>query len=240
MCAHDDDFPDIERQFGTDPGEKSFNAITKEYKAWPTVENYVRLRRAFPDKEIEIATTDGIAFLSSEQTELLAIGIEPQLVAKAMDANEMAHAELSLKLMEIIIERNKLISDGETHVVSRRMGVSDTTINYLIAIMLDSISWNDEAQFSRELIVLLKHQLNVFSSKFETEQDTRGKQFAARIAAFQVIADGKKPTFREIGKKVGVNASTIMRWFPESDFGPDLLKLYFEIQELGKKLRDED
>jgi len=66
--------------FGSDPGESGFNAITKEYKASPTIENYVRLRRQHPEGEIEIATSGGMEFLFSQKKELLSHSLDPNLI----------------------------------------------------------------------------------------------------------------------------------------------------------------
>ncbi|GGG32949.1 hypothetical protein [Chelatococcus composti] len=41
------------RNFGSDESG-GFNEITKQYKADPSIENYVRLRRANPSAEIEV------------------------------------------------------------------------------------------------------------------------------------------------------------------------------------------
>jgi hypothetical protein len=230
--SEDNKMPDLDRQFGVDPGASGFNAISKEYKANPKIENYVRLRRRFPDKEIEVATTGGIDHLFAEEGKLRALNIEPRLVARCLDANVDAHSELSLKLMELLIQRDQLKRGGATHIARRNLGISDVEVNYLIAGMLDSLSWNDELEISRDLIVLIKHQLRAFTSKFEEEEETRGKRHSATIVACQLIAAGKKPTFRNIAKAIGVNATTVMRWFPDGDFGTDLNQLYQDIMKL--------
>jgi hypothetical protein len=49
-------------QFGTEPGKLGFNDLTKEYKKSPTIENYVRLRREYPEGEVEVSTTGGLDF----------------------------------------------------------------------------------------------------------------------------------------------------------------------------------
>jgi hypothetical protein len=119
--------------FGGEPGTSGFNQFTKQYKASPTIENYVRLRRQYPDAEIEIATTGGIKFLFSQEKELLSYGINARTVTGVLDADPDAHAELSLKLLELLIKRQKIEKSGATHIVSRKKAISDTFVNYLIA-----------------------------------------------------------------------------------------------------------
>ncbi len=201
--------------FGGEPGEPGFNKITKQYKADPTIENYVRLRRQFPDAEIEIATTGGIEFLFSQEKELLSYGINPRIVAGVLDADLNAQADLSLKLLELLIERKEKEKSGATHVVSRKQAISDTFVNYLIAESLDALSWNDEPEISRELIVLIKHQLGSISSQYDVEEAKRAKKFKAQLIAAQIAAKGETPTYRKIGRIMGVQASTVMRWFPD-------------------------
>jgi hypothetical protein len=123
--------------------ESGFNEITKEYKASPTIENYVRLRRKYPLVPLEIATTGGIEFLFSLEQELRLHGIDPYLVVGAMDADLAAQAELSLLLLELIIERQNKEKDGETHIVSRGKAISDALINYLIRACLDALESRD-------------------------------------------------------------------------------------------------
>jgi hypothetical protein len=116
-----------------------FNEITKEYRASPTIENYVRLRRQYPHIPLEIGTTGGIEFLFAMEEELRSHGIDLSVVEVAMDADGAAQAELSLVLLELIIERQKRQKNGETHIVSRNKVISDTLVNYLIAACLDAL-----------------------------------------------------------------------------------------------------
>ncbi len=204
--------------FGGEPDTSGFNEFTKQYKASPTIENYVRLRRQYPDAEIEIATTGGIEFLFAQEKELLSYGINPRTVTGVLDSDLKAQAELSLKLMELLIERQKIEKSGATHIVSRKKAISDTFVNYLIAKSLNSLSWNDELEITRELIVLIKHQLGTISSHYEVEEDKRTKRNQARFIAAQIAAKGETPTYRKIGRILGIQASTVMRWFPDSSF----------------------
>jgi hypothetical protein len=91
--------------------------------------------------------------------ELLSHGIDPSLVEGTMEADKAAQAELSLVLLELIVERQKREAGGETHIVSRKKGISDTLVNYLIATCLGALDWHPNLAFSAELIVLLQHQL---------------------------------------------------------------------------------
>lgn len=218
--------------FGSDPRKSGFNEITKEYKASPTIENYVRLRRQNPDEELEIATTGGIEFLFHAEQELLSHGISPGTVAGVLDADLDAQSKLSLKLLALLIERRERQKSGATHTVSRKEAISDTLVNYLIGASLDALSWNDELEISRELIVLIKHQLGSLSSAYEFELDKREKVTQAKWIAAQFIAKGEIPTYRQIGRVLGVQASTVMRWFPDGTFISEAKALAKMIEEM--------
>jgi hypothetical protein len=218
--------------FGSEPGESGFNAISREYKSSPTIENYVRLRRLQPDGEIEIATTGGIEFLFSHENELRSHGLDPLLIVGLSDADTEAQAEVSLRLLEMLIERDKLQKSGATHVVSRKKAINDGLINYLIATSLDGMSWNDELTISRELIVLIKRQLGTLNSQYEAELEKHTRKSDATWIAAQLLAAGKTPTYRNIGRIFGVQATSVMRWFADGDFMAEAKKLVPLVRDL--------
>ena len=149
-----------------------------------------------------------------------------------MDADLDAQATLSLKLLELLIQRKEKKNSGATHIVSRKEAISDTLVNYLIAVSLDALSWNEEMEISRELIVLIKHQLGSISSTYELELDKREKRHQARWIAAQIAAKGKTPTYRQIGRAMDVQASTVMRWFAGEAFISDAKTLAEDIVKL--------
>jgi len=199
-------------------GAPGFNEITKEYKASPTIENYVRLRRKYPDEPIDVGMTGGFEFLCSQAEELRSQRIGPDLVAGVMDACPSCQSKLSLLLLELLIERRKKESDGETHIVSRGKAIGDTLVNYLIAISLEALDPNYGAEISPDLIVLIKHQLGSTSSNYEIETEKREKRSQALFIAAQMAVNGEIPSYRKLGRILGVQASTVKRWFPNDTF----------------------
>jgi hypothetical protein len=93
------------------------NEPTRLFKANPTIEEYLRLRRAYPDEEIGVATHVGLEFLLTHLEELEENGIDPALVAGTFRADEEAHADLSLLLMKKLVERKSLQESGASHIV---------------------------------------------------------------------------------------------------------------------------
>ena len=194
------------------------NEIAREYQASPTIENYVRLRRKYPHVPLQIGTTGEIEFVFAMADDLLSYGIDPSLVEGAMEADKADQAELSLVLLELIIERQKRQTNGETHVVSRKKVISDTLVNYLIAACLDALDWGSDLKISSELVVLIKNQLGPIISRYEFEEDKRQKTIEARNIALQIAANGETPSYRKIAHAMGVDATTVMRWFPDQSF----------------------
>ena len=111
----------------------SFSELSQAYKANPTIANYVELRRKYPKALIEVATSKSMDWLLSNGKTLEAFGIPPNLVAGCLDATPSNIQELSLLLIENMIERDRLESEGCVHIQTRDDIISDSLINYLIA-----------------------------------------------------------------------------------------------------------
>ncbi len=64
--------------------------------------------------------------------------IDQELVAAVMDNDREAVDALAMILLERIRDRNKLASEGHTHLQSRGLGISDSLIDYLLIIALEA------------------------------------------------------------------------------------------------------
>lgn len=125
--------------FGSKAGG-GFNELTKAYKAAPSIESYVKLRRENPKAGIEVSILGGIEPLFYMETELRRFGIDPQLVAGIMDSDANAISEISLYLMEKIIEARSLKKGGKAkrahalhyrHFISRGLRSAQLTLQAL-------------------------------------------------------------------------------------------------------------
>ena len=124
--------------FGSDARLTLFKERVSAYQEKRSFENYLRLRRDIPDAEIDVALSRTRPLFALAE-ELVKHGIDPILVAGALDASEPAIDELSLRLMECLVARGKLSDTGPGHIEQRRNAISDTLINYLIVIMLEAM-----------------------------------------------------------------------------------------------------
>lgn len=195
-----------------------FNDVTKTYKADPSIQNYVNLRKLNPDMEIEIATNQGMEFVLTHENEIKDLRIDPSDWCLCLDADKNAQSRLSLLMLEKIIDRDKIISSGKTHTVSRHNAIGDAFVNYFIGACLDALSWNDDLTISRDLIVLIKHQLHIFNNTTDDDVEKKRKASNAAMIAAQLLSKGVEPSYRLIGSILGVSASTVKRWFPNGDF----------------------
>jgi hypothetical protein len=190
-----------------------FNEITKEYKANPSIENYVRLRRANPDAEIEVSVIGGFESMFYMRDELSRHGIEPDLLGGILDADQDAVSEISLRLMEKIIEARQAEQSGESHLIRRGLAVPEKLIDWVICCSLDALSWNDDPTIPRDLIVLIRERLGGSNTQYEQEGQIRQNKSNAGIIAGQLMARGVTPTFKILGQALGVSPSTVKRWF---------------------------
>jgi hypothetical protein len=198
--------------FGSDEGG-GFNEITKEYKAAPSIENYVRLRRENPTAEIEVSVIGGFESMFYMRDELERHGIDPDLLGGILDADLDASSELSLRLMETMIEARQVERSGETHLIRRGLAIPEKLIDWVICCSLDALSWNDELTIPRDLIVLIRERLGGSNPQYEQEGQVRQNKMNAEMIAGQLMAQGVVPTFKILGRALRVAPSTVNRWF---------------------------
>lgn len=200
------------RNFGSEEGG-GFNEFTKEYKADPSIENYVRLRRANPNAEIEVGVIGGFELMFYMREELERYGIDPDLLGGILDSDQDAISEISLRLMEKIIEARQIEGDGETHLIRRGLAIPERLIDWIICCSLDALSWNEDLTIPRDLIVLVRERLGGSNPQYEQEGQVRKNKSDAEFIAGQLMAQGVTPTFKIFGQVLGVAPSTVKRWF---------------------------
>jgi hypothetical protein len=218
--------------------QQGFSELSRAFKRNPTIENYVKLRRENPNEAIEIAVSSGLEWLFSNDKLLEAHGISPTLVGGILEADHACISELSLLLLEKIIEKKDLSAKGQTHLVGRGKAISESLIDHLICMILDSMEWTDDLRLDRDLIVLIRERLGGVTSKWEKEQDLLEKLQVAKGIALQIISNGGTPSIRSIAKAMNVHPSTVMRWFPDSDFlekATELSKSILSANKVGKQ-----
>lgn len=193
---------------------------------------------AASEREIQVAITGALEWVWGNEGTLKQFGISPELVAGALDADANDISELSLQLLELIIKRKKLEKAGKTHVVSRGAAISDNLVNYLINMMLDALDWNDDLFIPRDLIVLIRHQTGGAATDWDRVEDLNKQRRDAIIAALKLWGEGKTPSLRAIAKCLGVNPTTVMRWFPEGDLADFVARLPVRAKRSRKSISE--
>jgi hypothetical protein len=145
--------------------------------------------------------------------ELGKYGIDTELLGGILDGDPNAIDEMSLLLMEKMIEARQIEEAGETHLIRRGLAVSERLIDWLICCSLDALSWNDELTIPRDLIVLIRERLGGSNPQYEKEGEVRKNKIDAEMIAGQLMAQGVMPTLKILGRALGVAPSTVKRWF---------------------------
>jgi hypothetical protein len=193
-------------------------SLSCHYQENPTIENYVKLRRANPETVEAVKITSGYDWLFANSQCLRDMGIEPGTFESMLWADEAALSEVSLRLLELIIERRELSADGVTHAVGRGEAISDSLVNYIISIMLDALDWTGDMTLPRDLLVLVRHQIGGDKSKHEHTPRQRHERHRAISIAVQLRARGEKGSVRQVAKVLQVEPSTVSRWFEDQPF----------------------
>lgn len=213
----------LSQQHNIETGE--FSDLTKQYQDNTSLESYIELRRANPDKLIEVSTSWSLDWLLANESTVRANGIDPDLVAGALDADAGYISELSLCIMERLVEREALVRAGKTQVQSRGEGINDSLVNYLISMMLDALDRYDELYIPRDLIVLIKHMLGADRSFEAKAMEAHSRRTSAIWTAAQMEEDGQPCSMRTISTLFEVSPSTVSRWFPNGEFEEEVARV---------------
>jgi hypothetical protein len=196
-----------------------FERLVAAYRREPAIKNYVRVRREFPEVEVQVAQFGGIESLFALEDKFRKVGIDPDLIAAALDADEPSIDALCLHLLELLMARDKLPKDGPKHIEKRRNAISDTMVNYLISEMLESLDWHDETfRIPASLVVLIRHQLCTGIPDLHQEYLSRERRHNAALSFGQTLRPDERPSINKLATRVGIPRSTAARWLADKEF----------------------
>jgi hypothetical protein len=199
-----------------------FEQLVVAYRREPAIKNYVRVRREFAEVEVHVAQFRGIQALESLfalEDKFRKVGIDPHLIAAALDAYEPSIDALCLHLLELLMARDKLPKDGPKHIERRRNAISDTMVNYLISEMLDSLDGHDETfRIPASLVVLIRHQLCTGTPDLRQEYLSRERRHNAALSFGQTLRPDERPSINKLATRVGIPRSTAARWLADKEF----------------------
>jgi hypothetical protein len=196
-----------------------FKKLVVQYRLEPSIENYVPVKRLFPEVEIQVGRFGGIDPLLALEGELKRQGVDPDLVAAALDADETSIDALCLHLLELLIARSKLPKTGPGQIAMRRSAISDAAVNYLISTMLESFDWNEKTfRVPASLVVLIRHQLCGLEPDLHKEYVAKEKRQNVALAAGQRLKPGERLSINKLVTMTGIPRSTAARWLADPEF----------------------
>lgn len=204
------------------PQAASLEELKEEFRTNPSIENYVRLRRSFPDEHIPCVRFAGFRQLLCLKDDLTA-GIDAGVIYDAFDGDQHAVDKLSLLILERLVERRLLQAKGKTHLQARKAAISDAIVNYLINMMLEVI-YRFELEFPSSLLVLIREQLggpNPGPYKHYLQRE----QFEERAEFMATYSQENLPSANRIAKSFSVNRSTTGRWLRDPKFAQRVSQL---------------
>lgn len=186
---------------------------------------YTRVRREQPHANFQPEFVGCIEWLFAYRHKLEAFGIDPEEVAGALDAEDGAVSSLCLRLMDLIVEREDRSREGESHLASRGEAISDSMVNHLIVVMIDAYRRAETTCLPLDLLVLVRHQFGAGASSEKAHAAKKMNRSLALQLATGLLRDGEVPTVRRVASIMGINQSTVSRWFPNGDLQVQAQKL---------------
>ena len=198
----------------------SFKQLVLGYEKHPTVANYLQIRHEFPEAEIQVGYFGGIEALFALEKEFASQGIDPMLIAGVLDANEPGIDALCLRLLELLISKDKLPKEGLGFIEKRRKAISDATINYLIIEILEGVErCGRSVRIPASLLVLIREQLCESNPDLHQQYLSRERFRNAAFSAGQHFQQTGKPiSVRKLAAAAGVSRGRAERWRAHKDF----------------------
>jgi hypothetical protein len=183
----------------------------------PSIENYVALRRFQGRVDTDIYRFAGVDPFQALGEDLEQAGLDRALVCGALGGDDRDIDELCLQLMERLIERKRLEAQGETHLQARGHGISDALIGHLIVAILEVLQ-HDGLEPRPSFVLLVREQFGGAKTEIYKSHTKWVDRNHAVFLGMQMRRRGAQPTIRKIAKIMGVQPSTVSRWFPDGDF----------------------
>jgi len=227
---------------------KQFATLAVDFRKDPSIEQYLRIRKSFPELDIQIDISGGIDALFAIEKKCEQYGVDPGLVADAMDGSERHIDTLCLVLMDRLVTRGKIAGAGALQ--RKRAAISDAMVNYLIAFMLEGADRTDEEiRLPASLILLIRHQLGALKGDLHESFESRETKLRAAWIAGQQLKPGEPLSINRLMKlmtiipKFTVSRATAARWLKDEEFRSHLelaraMKNFpekFDLRRLTKK-----
>jgi len=209
---------------------REYFQLADQFHADPSIENYVALRRRSRG-DVEVGRLGGVDPLFTLRQELEQHGIDPYVVCGAQDGDVEDMDELSLQIMECMIERRGLNRSGNTHVQSRGEAISDGLIDYLIVAMLAGAETYNVSLPSSLLLLIRERLGGANPTRHKHYEMTKRRNDAALLGSF-LLRLGEEPSVCRVAELMGVEPSTVSRWF-RGDFRDETEQWHRNLNAFG-------
>jgi hypothetical protein len=146
-------------------------------------------------------------------------GINPDLIAGALDGNEPSVDPLCLRLLELLSEREKLPKRGPGSIDRRRKAISDALVDYLITTILEAYDWNEDVyRVPASLIVLVRHQLCGSTPDLHAEYLLRERKQNVAIAVARLMKPDERLSINKLKLLAGIPRTSAARWLSDPYF----------------------
>lgn len=189
--------------------------ITFDHQRAQTIADYVRQRRADPARPIEFGLPPG-ALLDAVAPELARFQISPELIFAAGDADPDAISELSLLILGWLASEENLKGTGASQLASRGETLPPKLASWLVAFMLEAVALKGR-RITPDFHVLLRATLPTSTSHYEAKALVESQRSMTIAMAVRLAPNGPLPSIRRLAKALGVEPSTVARWFQSGD-----------------------
>jgi hypothetical protein len=203
----------------TNPPEnfRTIADLVAGYDRETTVAEYLKLRRA-----TSVTATDSNRFFSFDvmlllDEELRKHSINPRLVAGVLDGNDLKLDELCLQIMESLEARRVLEKQGRTQLQARNEAIPDSLIDFLIVFALEACEQEGLVP-PASLVILTRERLGGSNPARYERYTVSQKKHTAVSLAIAHLKMGLDISIRRVAKEMGVQPSTVKRWFPDDNF----------------------
>lgn len=194
---------------------KQLEKLIQDYQQRPTLSEYIKLRRTAGFTVIDSNRFFDFDVMLRLDGELRKHKIDPRVVAKVLDGNDLMIDELCLQVMESIEARRMLELEGRKHVQARKEAIPDSLVDFLIVFAMEACEQHALA-VPPSLVILLRERLGGSNPARYEDFVVSQKRHGAIQLAINDLETGGKVSIRRVAKLLGVQPSTVKRWFPNS------------------------
>lgn len=193
------------------------NPIPEVVAFWKdqSIRNWIACRRV--DVIPHYSRFGGFEWIPAVESVLSKYGITQEDYIGILDIDEHKIKIVCLKILEHMARSTELANEGKTHLVRRFNVMPPETIDWLICCMIDAFDWHGEPEWPIDLIMLIRFRLIPSMSKIEQHGRMMRNRRRAEWIGGSLTAQGKAATFRSVALQMGVQPSTVKRWFKSLD-----------------------